>query len=104
MKIVSESTLERFRTPGPCEICGRRCARREPSHIMARGRSNAFQLDIPENLVASCRYCHARHHTTGGMLRTMLLIAADREGWSDADHLLAHLRRLRWTPKGTPYP
>lgn len=86
MVIVCESTLDQFRGPGRCEVCGKRCRIREAAHIFSRGSG---QLDIPINLVSCGRTeafecdCHlANHAKTNGQTvsrERLLRIAAVRE-------------------------
>ena len=52
MKIVNEAILDEFRTPGPCELCGKQCRDREPHHYLAKGSGGGGRLDIRINLVA----------------------------------------------------
>lgn len=40
----------------PCEACGRQAV--DIHHIEARGMGGSKKLDIKENLMALCRYCH----------------------------------------------
>jgi cytochrome c553 len=94
VKFVSESTLDEFRTPGACELCGKLCRKREAFHLLARGRDNGTRMDIPENLLGSCTECHHRHHTSGAMQYQAADVIGAREGLH-ADDLLAVVRRLR---------
>lgn len=42
-----------------CEICGARCYRNEPHHIISRGAGGP---DIQENLIQLCPKCHREVH------------------------------------------
>ncbi len=69
MIFVSETTLDAFRTPGRCELCGMQLKRRYPHHVRARGMDGGKQLDIRINLLAlggdfDCA-CHRRCHDQG---------------------------------------
>ena len=96
MKFISEATLDAFRTPGRCEVCGK-YGPREPHHVFARGRGNASRMDIPENLLAVCVECHASIH--GGMYWRIYLLGliGQREGlWpQDLELTLQRLRNAR---------
>jgi hypothetical protein len=50
--IKDEKLLATFRTPGLCEICQVSCLRREPHHLVRRGKGGGTRLDIELNLVA----------------------------------------------------
>lgn len=53
MRIADEEVLNLFRTPGPCELCGRWCQRRQPHHtFQCCGIGGASRLDIAINLAA----------------------------------------------------
>lgn len=52
---VDEDCLDKFRSPGRCELCNAWVARRDPHHLMTRG---AGRVDHPWNLIALCRACH----------------------------------------------
>jgi hypothetical protein len=63
MIVKNEKILKEFRTPGPCEWCGRWCQVREAAHMQRRSQG---RLDIRINLWSAggpfdCG-CHHREH------------------------------------------
>lgn len=83
MRVVNERLLATYRTPGPCEACGRWCERREAAHYYARGMGGAGRMDVKENLLAlgpvfACA-CHQNAHAGNIPRRTLLAIIAKRE-------------------------
>jgi hypothetical protein len=105
MKIVNETILDEFRTPGRCEFCRQFCPVREPHHVLARGIGGGGRMDVPVNLLAlgatrpfpAC-LCHGRIHN-GRIDRAELLeVIAHRESLDQAE-VLDILYRLRRAPK-----
>jgi HNH endonuclease len=97
MKIENPSLLKQMRSVNRCEQCRNYWKPFELHHIMARGMDDAFRMDIQENLILLCRYCHAKVHTEGEDFRRELLkTVAAREGFERWDLLLLHLRSLRY--------
>lgn len=47
-----QATLDLFRGPGFCEMCGRWCRKREPHHVLSRGMGGGGTMDVRLNLVA----------------------------------------------------
>lgn len=102
MKIVNERLLDEFRTPGNCEWCGKKCRRREPSHLRGKGQG-AYRLDIRINLNAlgstidkQCD-CHIRHHAGNEpTYYDLLTIIAQREGvlQDDIEEAVEFLRNI----------
>lgn len=90
MKIVDEHLLDKFRTPGKCEVCGVRVKAREPHHLLSKGMGGGSRLDVAENIVAVGRSapfplcpCHSRIHD-GHISRAQLVaIIGRREGMKD---------------------
>lgn len=82
------------RLTGHCWHCGRH----DPvdcHHIYGKGMGGAWQLDIPENLIALCRQCHDDFHF-GHILRDDLLaIVAARLGKLQ-DKCKATIVKLKW--------
>ena len=104
MKIVDEKTLDEFRTPGPCEMCGKSCKVREPHHVSAKGMGGGNRLDIRCNLVAlgstpnfECE-CHSRVDNAAGRERCIEIIAK-REGCEPSE-VEAVVNWFRSLPKG----
>ena len=102
MRIVNQSILAQFRTPGRCEWCRTACTAREPAHLFSRG---AGRLDIAVNLVAlgsTLAYqcpCHSDHHSGREPNRNDLLaIVAQRENVLQ-DDIVAAVHFLRAAPK-----
>lgn len=94
----SEAMLSRFREPGRCEYCGLYAPRREPHHLWARGRGNAYRFDIPINLVSLDRICHALAEAAGKPVRSMLIEKVARREGLAAGHIGKQMARLRRTP------
>ena len=96
MKILDPDLLMEFRCKTRCEWC--RVSTRtglDAHHLFARGRGEAFRLDVRINLAALCRACHNAVHA-GNILRCDLLaVVAAREGRLQ-DEMEAEIRRLRW--------
>jgi hypothetical protein len=95
VKFQSEAVLERFREAGRCEWCGRWVGRAEPHHFYhKRGMGCSSQLDIPENLVSLCTFCHhaaenvrpSPHAPARGPVtkHALLEVVAGRERWQEA--------------------
>ena len=94
VRFESEDVLERFRGAPCCEWCGRWIGRAEPHHFYhKRGMGCASQLDIPENLVSLCPWCHHAAENLrpspnaparGPVTKAALLkVVAQREGWRE---------------------
>lgn len=107
MRVKNEKLLGTYRQPGPCEICGKPCSRREPFHISACGTSSHKQIDAPCNLLAVgsslnfCCPCHTRYHAEHVPTRLEAQqIAADREGMdiSEVQAVVALLQRASRAP------
>ena len=106
MKVIRPKVLVPFRTPGPCEFCGKWCQVREPAHIFASGMGGA-RLDVSINLVAlgstprfACP-CHREHHQGRTPLKCDLMrLTAKREKTTHnaVERVLTWLRNL---PKGS---
>ena len=106
MTIVDENLLDEFRTPGPCEWCGKACERREPHHIFARGLGGGSRLDIRCNLIAlgsgihwECA-CHQAAHAGRISRLQLLLVVGQRECYlaSDIEEEVWRLRQERSVP------
>jgi len=106
MNIPDPEVLAEFRTPGPCENCGKLCKQREPAHIFP---VSGGRLDIRINLVAlgSSRPfplcdCHASNHqrTNGKVLtqQRMLEITSAREQ-TTPEAITAEVYRIRALPQ-----
>jgi hypothetical protein len=95
VKFISPETVALFRRPGLCEYCFRRCHLTEPHHCFARGRGDAFRMDLSENLIALCFECHRAFHFGAIQRDDLLAVIAAREGLWPPD-LRDILTRLRW--------
>lgn len=103
MKIIDEATLDLFRGPGLCEVCGKLVISREPHHLYCRGIGSGGRLDIRINLIALCAVfsggdnCHARAHRGEIKRESLLEIVARREGTtsSSIEEEVWRLRRER---------
>ena len=85
MRVISENTLDLFRTDGRCEFCGIYQRVREPHHLWARGMDGGRRLDVPINLIAlgssqlmRCS-CHTRIQNGQIPAAMVLDIVAKRE-------------------------
>lgn len=97
MKISNDELLQTFREKTVCEWCGVRVMTGlDPAHVFARGRGDAFRMDIPENLAGLCRICHSKNHAGGRPNRDDLLLIVGHREKILVDDLEDHLRRLRW--------
>ena len=72
MKILSKETLDLFRGPGCCAVCGLPCWR-EAMHVRAKGHGGGRQIDARLNILSGCRLCHQRSHA--GFIPTCTLTA-----------------------------
>lgn len=106
MIVKDEKTLDLFRGPGKCELCGKVCKVREPHHIFCRGLGGGNRLDIACNLLAlgstkrfECE-CHSRVDTKAGRERCLQIVAKrERCEPSDVEAAVKFLQRF---PKGMP--
>lgn len=97
MRIVDNDLLAEFRAAWRCEHCGRATPSGcDPAHIFARGRGNAFRMDVRENLVSLCRECHIRNHAGKSPTKDELLAIAGRRLNRAPQELGDYLRALRW--------
>lgn len=102
VKIVSEATLDLFRTAGNCSWCGRYCQKREPHHLWPRGHGGGFRLDVRINLIAlgsgSLFYCscHGMVHSGEIARHDLLVLVANREDTrqQDIEAVIPWLQRL----------
>ena len=78
MIVRHKSLLKEFQDTGRCEHCGKR-GPVDAAHIYSVG---AGRVDIRQNIVALCRVCHTRQHTSNRnpSKGRLLIIAARREG------------------------
>ena len=103
MKIVSESTLDAFRSALYCEWCGDRLrGKAHPHHVATKGIGGGGRIDHPLNIVSLCAFCHNEHHN-GHRPLTCDLIAtiAAREGVLQ-DDVTGFVRDIRRLPRDTP--
>lgn len=99
MKVIDRELLKRFQSPGPCEVCGKPCSKREGHHIFHRGSG---QVDIAENLVSvgashpfpQCP-CHSTIHGSGKPSRDELLAIAARRENTTPEAITEKVYRLR---------
>lgn len=103
MIVKNESLLDEFRTAGYCECCGKKCRRREPAHLFAKGIGGGSRQDMRINLIAlgstlgMCCPCHTKSHADGGVLNLQFIeIISERDGESKDDILsvMYLIRRL----------
>ena len=108
MRIEDEALFDLFRGPGACDVCGAPVRRREPHHIIHRGRA---RLDLRWNILGVCAFpegnnCHYRIHaatmTIEGQRLTredLFVLVSLREGVAidDIEPVLWCLARL---PRG----
>jgi len=74
MKIINNATLDLFRGPGRCALCGWGAQVLDPHHVMTRGNNGS---DIRINLVSVCRKCHTKRADTAiGWTECIASIAA----------------------------
>ncbi len=52
MKIINETILDEFRTPGLCHICKQPMRQRDAHHHVRKGAGGGARLDVRINLVA----------------------------------------------------
>jgi hypothetical protein len=100
MIIIDEELLDEFRHKTRCEVCGKRIwTGLDPHHIFAKGLGGGSQLDIRENLISLCRWCHSSHHAGHNPTRKLLLlIAAKRENCA-VEEIIAKKNRLLQSEK-----
>ncbi len=103
MKIIDEACLDKFRQAPACEYCG--IAGRgdlHPHHWYAKGMGGASRLDIRENLIALCAFCHQKVHD-GNIPRHVILalIAVRMKSWPDQIRDMVH-RLVRMPPSDEP--
>ena len=91
MKIPNSALLDEYRQPGPCELCQRWAAVREPHHLRSKGMGGC-PIDIRINLISlggtillddghrrfSCA-CHRRYHDGHISAASILAVVAKRE-------------------------
>ncbi len=94
MKIVDDGLLSQFRGC-LCEWCRLRVYS-EAAHIFSRG---AGQVDIRENLVALCRFCHDENHRGHEPMRDQLLMIAAKRENTTQDKIKREVWRIRRLPK-----
>lgn len=93
MTVINESLLDEFRAAPKCEWCLRLTPQGcDPAHVRSRG---AGRVDVRENLVSLCRWCHRSNHdgnepTTGQLLE----LVSRREGRS-VESILRKVDRIR---------
>lgn len=98
MEILNPELLAWFRRKPQCEIC--RCFRPVvPHHVYRKGMGGGGQLDVPENLLAVCSFCHDMIHDGHVPYEFQLARLAEREGFS-MDEIEAKIREYRDRPKG----
>lgn len=78
MTIIDDDLLEYFRKR-PCELC-RAPPRSQPHHLMGRGHSGGWRLDVSIGLMSLCGICHSEHGDEPRSLQMLLGIVARREG------------------------
>lgn len=81
MTIHDESTLDLFRGPGRCDLCGALHSNRHPHHWRCKGMDGGSRLDVRFNLAACCPVpCHLKAHQ--GKLESEFVLGkiAKREG------------------------
>ena len=93
MKLINETLLDRYRGRQWCWVCGK-AGNCSPHHVFARGREDAFRMDIEENIMPVCIDCHSAVHN--GMYRRLYLLdlIGQRIGmWAnDLEDVLLRLR------------
>jgi hypothetical protein len=93
VKKIDPTLLESVRLRCRCERCRKR-GPVDPHHVFARGMGGAGRLDLPENLIALCRWCHDAFHA-GNIKRAELLdLVAVRER-TTVDAIVAKIHRWR---------
>lgn len=100
MKIIDEDLLAEFRTPGKCDLCGKRCRTREPHHVYGRGMGGGGRMDIPINLLGlggpfECG-CHRAYHD-GKIGREDMLSAVAKREQTTSELIVDEINRLRRT-------
>ena len=91
MKIPDTDILALFRGSGKCEMCGKQCRQREPSHLWGKGHGGGFTLNIRINLMAMgstpnfCCQCHNEHHQGKIGVAEMVEKVAKREKETEDD-------------------
>ncbi len=97
MIVKSEETLDRYRGTLRCELCGmvRVCS---PHHIFGRGMGGGTRLDVDENLIATCLFCHSDVHA-GVIGRGEVLQAVSRRMHMTPAEVEQKVWDLRRAPK-----
>jgi hypothetical protein len=107
MRVEDENLLDEFRQGGPCELCGRHFAAREPHHAFCRGMGGGTRADVRWNLVAvgpsgpgGCG-CHDAAQSYRLPRRCVLAVIACREGLSieEVERRVYELRRAPKKPR-----
>lgn len=102
MRIVSPETLSLFRGLRRCEVCREPVQSTDPHHVIPKGMGAGSQMDIPENLLAVCRFpCHNRCQRYEVMQLEQFEIVAKREGWESGERLREFVWAVQRAPKGT---
>jgi hypothetical protein len=96
MKVINEDLLDTFRRKPRCEVCKRRFDVLEPHHVWAKGMGGGGRLDVPQNLISVCRYCHQAIHLGKVSRLELLAIVARRERTTVAE-IEEEIWRLRRT-------
>ncbi len=108
MNILNRSVLNRFRSPGYCEHCGRWCDVREAAHVFTKGVGGGSQIDHPFNVVglgtAFACGCHTRQHQTNRnpSRDDLLEIVAKRTGLGNTDYIRHLILTWQQLDKDTP--
>jgi hypothetical protein len=106
--LKDDNALNEARNRDRCEWCGKTTTwtRFQAAHIFTRG---AGQVDIPENLLGLCCWCHAADQDAGGKMSKLLMqiVSGHREcllafvcggedscDWSDIAENVFAVRRL----------
>jgi hypothetical protein len=108
---TDEAVLNEFRGPGKCELCGARCAAREPHHFLRCGMGGGGRLDVRINLVSlgktfQCPCHNAIHHGTMSRAeeKTKVLGAISKRMGHSPEAIEASLLTLRQMAKGSIIP
>lgn len=95
MKVVDKDLLASVRARRRCECCNRPTpAGCHPHHYLARGLGSGGRLDVRENLVALCIFCHDAVHRGIIPRGTILALIARREH-SRPELILGYLYMLQ---------
>jgi hypothetical protein len=102
MKICNPSLLKSMRTPGPCELCGVYCTKREIHHLLSKTprveiRCSLISVGCSTSATAwfKCQ-CHYAIHSGRIPREDVLWAVAKREGVlrGDIEDLFRFIRRL----------